>query len=223
MVETYPMIDQSQGKQIYKKRDEILRVAKKLFSEKGYNNTSMRDIVKEAHTSMGNLYFHFPNKLAILKLICREFIYKLRSQIYQIHRLNFSPQTGFAIDFRIGYITTLEDPKLSRLWLVARNIPEIHRFSFENKRIRLRTFFGDRIPEEELDFLAIAIQGIADAIFEQKKNENLHGDSVRLSNKIISYSLKLIGYSDNEIQKAINEAEDYVTKKHISTDPYFKF
>lgn len=216
------MANFSDKKKSLKKHDEILRAAKKLFTEIGYEQTTVRKIVEEANTSMGNLYFHFPNKLSILRVISKEFINILRNQIAQIHSLEFSPEVGFALDFRIGYITTLEDIKLSKLWLVVRNIPEIHKYSLENKRIRLKTFFGDRIPAQEFSSLAIAIQAIADSFFEQKKEGNLSENAVSLSNTIIDYSLRLLGYSPERISEVINEVENYITKHNITTADYFR-
>jgi AcrR family transcriptional regulator len=204
------------------KRDIILRAARKLFAEKGYQNTSVRHIVEAAGTSMGNLYFHFPNKMSILKIICQEYVNILRSQINIINDLSFKPEFGFALDFRIGYITTLEHPKTSQLWVASRNIPEIHKYSLENKRVRLRTFFGDQISEDEIDHLAIAIQGIADAIFEEKRQGKLNENSSNLSNTIIDFSLRLIGYSKPQIKQTINEVEEYIRKHHITLDKYFK-
>ena len=204
------------------KRDIILRAARKLFAETGYQNTSVRQIVEAAGTSMGNLYFHFPNKMSILKIICQEYVNILRNQINIINDLSFKPEVGFALDFRIGYITTLEHPKTSQLWVASRNIPEIHKYSLENKRVRLRTFFGDQISENEIDHLAIAIQGIADAIFEEKRQGKLNENSSNLSNTIIDFSLRLIGYSKPQIEQTINEVEEYIRKHHITLDKYFK-
>lgn len=205
------------------KRDIILNSAKKLFAERGYENTSVRDIVQAASTSMGNLYYHFPNKLEILKIICMDFVNILRQQIYKIHDLGLSPAVGFALDFRIGYITTLEHPKTSRFWIASRNIPEIHQLSLENKRIRLKTFFNDRLSDDEIELLAIAIQGIADGIFEQKREGKIRGNSSRLSNAIIDYSLRLFGYSTREIQGVLKEVEQYIDEHHITIDDYFGF
>lgn len=205
------------------KREEILRVAKRLFVEQGYEKTSVRDIVKEAKTSMGNLYFHFPNKLSILKIVCKDFISILRHKIYNVHALNLSPEVGFALAFRIGYITTLEDPKLSKFWLEVRNIPEIHNYSLENKKIRLKTFFGDRILQNELTFLAVAMQGIADSIYEQKRGGNLVENSSILSNVIIDFCLRLLGYSETRIKSVITEVDCFIEKEHITVDEYFQF
>jgi TetR/AcrR family fatty acid metabolism transcriptional regulator len=43
-------------------RERILDAALNIFSRKGYYDTRMDEIVEEAHTSKGSIYFHFPNK-----------------------------------------------------------------------------------------------------------------------------------------------------------------
>jgi len=202
----------------------ILAAAKKLFSERGYENTSVRQIVKEANTSMGNLYFYFTNKRCILNVICKEFVSILREQIYKIKELDFRPEVGFALDFKIGYITTIENDKLSKLWLVGRKIPEIYQYSLENKRIRLKTFFQQNIlTDEELNNYAIAIQSITDAFFEQKREGNLSQSSAKLSNTIIDFSLRLLGYNQQQIKSAIEEVERYIIQEKIDVNHYFKF
>ncbi len=204
------------------KYEDILLAAKRLFSKQGYEQTSVRQIVEEANTSMGNLYFHFPNKLAILKAICKNYINILRQQIYEIHKRSLPPEVGFALDLKIGYINTLENPNLFPLWLVIRRIPEIHKYSLENKKIRLKTFFGDQIPAEELDLLAIAIQGIADSFYEQKKAGKLPKNLTKPGYQIIDFALRLLGYSRERIDQVIQQVEDYIQKENISIADYFK-
>ncbi len=43
-------------------RQRILDAALNIFSRKGYYDTRMDEIVDEASTSKGSIYFHFPNK-----------------------------------------------------------------------------------------------------------------------------------------------------------------
>jgi len=45
---------------------QILQAALQCFLEKGFHQTSMRDIAQEAGVSLGNLYNHFPGKEAII-------------------------------------------------------------------------------------------------------------------------------------------------------------
>lgn len=206
-----------------KKRDDILSAAKKLFLEQGYHATTVRQIVQEANTSMGNLYFHFPNKLSILKVISKEFITILRNQIEKVHNYRFSPELGFALDFRMGYVNTLENPKLSQLWCIIQNTPEVHKYSLENKKKRLRTFFGDLIPAEELDLLAIAIQGISDSIFQQKREGQLIENPIMLSNMIIDYSLRLLGYPRDKIKRTIIKVDKIIKKEHDMLKEYYNF
>ncbi|GAB4324060.1 MAG: hypothetical protein Kow00117_12320 [Phototrophicales bacterium] len=43
-------------------RERILDAALNIFSNKGYHDTRIDEIVEESHTSKGSIYFHFPNK-----------------------------------------------------------------------------------------------------------------------------------------------------------------
>lgn len=47
----------------------LLGIAAKLFSEKGYTATSIRDIVKRAHIEPSALYYHFASKEALLDAV----------------------------------------------------------------------------------------------------------------------------------------------------------
>lgn len=53
-----------------KRRDEILDVAQRLFDTKGYEGTSVQDILGEMGFSKGGFYHHFDSKLAVLEAIC---------------------------------------------------------------------------------------------------------------------------------------------------------
>ncbi len=43
-------------------KKKIIDTALRLFSDKGYFNTSLQDIRKEANVSIGGIYHHFKNK-----------------------------------------------------------------------------------------------------------------------------------------------------------------
>lgn len=51
------------------RRELILSVALRLFSERGYFNTSVHDIQKQANVSIGSIYHYFRNKEAIAKAL----------------------------------------------------------------------------------------------------------------------------------------------------------
>ena len=55
-----------------KTRLNLLQVAAQLFQKKGYNGTSLSDILKQAEVSKGALYHHFSNKQELLYAVVDE-------------------------------------------------------------------------------------------------------------------------------------------------------
>ena len=53
-------------KEAEERRNEILDVAQRLFTAKGFDNTSTNDILNEIGIARGTLYYHFKSKEEIL-------------------------------------------------------------------------------------------------------------------------------------------------------------
>lgn len=86
----------------------ILDAAESRIADYGYNKTTMADIARDCHMSVGNLYRFFPNKSAIaagmlsrnlktklkvgLQAASRETMLFGRLQAFMIHRLRFAHQ-----------------------------------------------------------------------------------------------------------------------------------
>lgn len=54
-------------------RDRILDAALDIFSNKGYHDTRMDEIVEASDTSKGSIYFHFPNKERLFLALVDQF------------------------------------------------------------------------------------------------------------------------------------------------------
>lgn len=52
------------------KRQELLDTAEKLFCQKGYEATSVQDILDALHLSKGGFYHHFASKEEVLRALC---------------------------------------------------------------------------------------------------------------------------------------------------------
>ena len=52
------------------KRQELLNAAEKLFCAKGYEGTSVQDILNVAEMSKGGFYHHFTSKEDVIKALC---------------------------------------------------------------------------------------------------------------------------------------------------------
>ena len=62
-------------------KNKIKRTAKKLFSEKGYHNTSSNNIVKAAGVSIGAFYSYFKDKKALFIEILHEYNQNVVAQV----------------------------------------------------------------------------------------------------------------------------------------------
>ncbi len=105
--------------------DEILLASLKLFSEKGYFNTSLTDIVKVVgiKTSSG-IYQHFKNKQAIAEALYDNILDSLSISIDDIRRRNRKPSEQLRELVDLLFQLTEDAPEVVKFLLVI-NIKEI--------------------------------------------------------------------------------------------------
>lgn len=65
-------------------RDKVLVTALKLFTGKGYFNTSMRDITRESAVSTGSIYHYFKDKEGVAAALYQSMIERMQSELQQI-------------------------------------------------------------------------------------------------------------------------------------------
>jgi len=82
-----------QPEQYSEKKQEILEAAARLFRDRGYTATSMRDLAKEVQLKASSLYNHIDSKEDILQAICFSTASKFMSAIKQIEK-----QPGTSLD-----------------------------------------------------------------------------------------------------------------------------
>lgn len=65
-------------------RDKVLVTAIRLFTSKGYFNTSMRDITRESGVSTGSIYHYFKDKEGVAAALYQSMIERMRTELQQI-------------------------------------------------------------------------------------------------------------------------------------------
>ena len=60
-------MDKVKGEKGERRKQELLKIAYQLFVQKGYEETSVDDIITEAHIAKGTYYYYFPSKEATLE------------------------------------------------------------------------------------------------------------------------------------------------------------
>ncbi len=66
------------------RRSELIAAAQKLFYTKGYERTSITDIVRELDVAKGTFYYYFDSKLAILEAIIDDIVAQTKALIQPI-------------------------------------------------------------------------------------------------------------------------------------------
>jgi AcrR family transcriptional regulator len=75
-----------------RRREEILRAASTLFSQKGYHATSVADVIAAAGISRGTFYLYFDNKDSLFLDLMEQFIQRIMDVIEVVDPNGENPQ-----------------------------------------------------------------------------------------------------------------------------------
>ncbi len=95
----------------------ILETAKKLFLEKGYNKTTMRDIALCAKIAIGTIFLHFPDKASLLAATLHKDIDDVHRQAYETLPAEGTLTEILAHPIKMTYSHFARTPELSKTWL----------------------------------------------------------------------------------------------------------
>lgn len=117
-----------------KKRREILRAAVDLFTEKGYDGTSVDDIASRARVSKQTVYSHFGNKETLFALAVET---KCRQSGLDPELIDLdAPPAAMLLELGRRFVTLLTSPEAVRVHCVcttnAETHPELGQLFFEH-------------------------------------------------------------------------------------------
>lgn len=124
------------------RRDELLAVAARVFAEKGFSNSTVRDLGEEAGILSGSLYHHFESKDAILEDLLHGLFDEIEQSYLKVFEAGNPPDqtirdllvTGYGfLDRRANEISVLNNDlayisQLPRLAFVAERTQRLERF-----------------------------------------------------------------------------------------------
>ncbi len=197
-------------------RTRILRAARKLFARRGYDATTMRQVADAAGTSIGNLYFYFENKEALLETLMGE----ARAPLWQwadaaAARLPLGP-ARLAILLYANALGLLGlDRDLTRAVIVEGAPPEIAEriVAVHRARVRdaLRTNFP-RIPEDELELAASAWVGAGRGLLERLVRGEIEREPIGIAEYAVRWNLRALRVAEPEIEAAVAAATRAVSE-----------
>ena len=123
-------------------RDRILNAAVKVFSNKGYHDTRVDEIVEESNTSKGAVYFHFPSKQRIFLAIVEEFTGLLEKKLLEAIEQEPDGVRRVNAALKIGLETFGKYRSIAKIFLVqASGLGQ----TFEEKRLEILARFASVI------------------------------------------------------------------------------
>ncbi|MGH1436017.1 MAG: TetR/AcrR family transcriptional regulator [Lewinella sp.] len=139
------------------KKQRIMEAAAKLFRDRGYSATSMRDLAKAVHLQASSLYSHINSKQEILKDICFQNAHRFLAGIEQIEQTGQPPREQIRqLIFLHLNVATSDATSITAFNDEWRHLEEPDLGQF----IKLRKRYENR-------FLAIIQQGITEGTFKE--------------------------------------------------------
>lgn len=93
-----------------KRREEIIKTAKKLFRERGYKSVSMRDLAKAMDIKASSLYNHINSKEEILASIALDVARYFTREMEQVKQLEMGSKAQLEAVINHHIQLTLDDP-----------------------------------------------------------------------------------------------------------------
>ena len=141
------------------RRSELIATAQQLFYTKGYERTSVSDIVKAVGVAQGTFYYYFDSKQAILEALVAE----LTAQQHVLYEAIVADETLNAIQKWTRAVQVIGDWKIER----KAELLALARVILKDENVLLRHKLRTQKVQMAAPILTeIIVQGIAEGVFE---------------------------------------------------------
>jgi AcrR family transcriptional regulator len=187
-------------------RKRIITAARDLFVRQGYQPTTMQQIVQEAGTSIGNCYFYFSNKEALLQAVTLDFAQVIGQEIDAAVADVPVGSAQLAVALAAGIKAVLSQADLARVLLTETGHPELRSTVLHHFAARLPTFLehaGLLRSPEEMSLVASAYQGSIFQVVEEAILGTLTADAETLGRFLARWNLQALGIPPEQIERAL--------------------
>jgi AcrR family transcriptional regulator len=98
-------------------RGQLIGIATRMFAERGYEDTSIEAVLREAGVSRGSLYHHFASKEALFEAVAEEVETSVGAQTLAAASGSAGPVEGLRAGF-VAWIRLAGDPVVRRILLI---------------------------------------------------------------------------------------------------------
>jgi AcrR family transcriptional regulator len=107
----------TQAERLAATRAALLRAARAIFAESGYEAAATEEIVKRAKVTRGALYYHFEDKRALFEAVFEEVARKIAAMVDDMATPVSDPMTAM-IEGTQAFLDACLDPAVRRIYLI---------------------------------------------------------------------------------------------------------
>jgi len=138
------------------RKEQLLEVAAKLFKQRGYAATSMRDLAAELGIEAASLYHHIKSKEEILETICFDLASKFSNVIAEVNDIYFNAEEKLRTAIKNHVLIITQNTNQSAVFLHEwRNLSEPKLSEFKELRDAyekgIRVILKDGMNEDVFD------------------------------------------------------------------------
>jgi len=210
------ILKENKGK-TFEKRNDLINAALLEFGEKGYENASLNNILKEAGISKGTFYYHYENKedlyMYLMDILVEE-KFKFLSRRMDSIDVNEDIFTKLKLTIKLGMEFASKNPQINKF-----SQSFIKEFGTESQNQIMEKYFIDRSGyldglTKKYDFESIDYVGelIEEGYARGEIREDLPKKFVKQIVNYLFYNLQRIVNTDNldEYGAAANNLVDFI-------------
>ena len=202
-------------------RTRLIDAARTLFMRQGYDATTMPQVVREAGTSIGNCYFYFENKEALLREVVQDFARQIAQEIDAAAAIVPAGPARLAVAIARGVAVFLEQKELARVLPIETRRPEL--------RSQVLEYFAARLPDTldkggvtyssmEQRQIALAYQGTIFQVLGAVVTGELQEDAPALGRFLARWNLRALGLPAEAIEQGLTALDTLHVPPHRQTN-----
>ncbi|MGL4669879.1 MAG: TetR/AcrR family transcriptional regulator [Methanobacteriaceae archaeon] len=162
-------------------KEKIFSASIKLFSEKGFNTVTVREIANHVGIKESSIYNHYPSKESILDSILDYFICEMESESIPENQINTLIEENPKLFYKIGsdiFEEKMKNPEIIKIWRLV--LIEM----YHNPRIK--EFFLKKLIEGPISFWS----DVFSIMIEKKLIKSI--DPERIAKEYFAYAIYLL-------------------------------
>jgi len=200
-------------------RNNIIKISRRLFLEQGYDNTTVRQVLKEASLSTGSLYHFFKNKEEILLVSLKNALFEISSLTDSIAEKYNEPILRYALGVAVGISEIFKYKHLFNFYNAIYKNETAENFMISLKVTRMKNLLNDlnlHFTDNEIHARVLAVHGATRALMLAKISKRLSANLDDIYSLIIKIALAEFNIHEKKTNKIIKLTTKIIKTKTFS-------